>query len=278
MMPSDNAPAPIFSHLLTGRYTEDQTYSSYRERGTTDWLLIHTLAGCGRVGWKGGSVLAPGGCSVLLRPGTRHDYGTAAGWTSWELYWVHFYPSSSMEGLLTWPEAAPGVMRLDLRGAAAHEPATAALAEMHRFATGGLRRRERFALAALETALLWHDTANPLSEASRLDPRIQAALDFLFAHLADKITVAGLAEAACASVSRFAHLFRAQTGMSPLQYLEMQRIQRAKKLLGSTRRTVQAIAAEVGFENQFYFSMRFRKLTGLSPTEFRRQEQGDGEE
>ena len=73
------------------------------------------------------------------------------------------------------------------------------------------------------------------------------------------------------SLSRFGHLFREQTGETPGQFLERQRMERARQLLRFTSRTVTAIAEEVGYESAFYFTNRFRKLVGMSPRDYRAQ-------
>jgi len=66
-----------------------------------------------------------------------------------------------------------------------------------------------------------------------------------------------------------AHLFREQIGVPPRQYLEELRLQRAAQLLRSTGLPVGEIAAETGYANAFYFSSRFRKMFGKSPSEYR---------
>jgi AraC family transcriptional regulator, arabinose operon regulatory protein len=80
-----------------------------------------------------------------------------------------------------------------------------------------------------------------------------------------------VANACNLSVSRLAHLFRAQVGLSPMQFLERERLERAKSLLELTPRQVGEIAREVGFEDAFHFSKRFRRWTGSSPRAFRQQ-------
>jgi AraC family transcriptional regulator of arabinose operon len=71
------------------------------------------------------------------------------------------------------------------------------------------------------------------------------------------------------SVSRVAHLFREQVGVTPQQFLERQRMERASQLLEMTALSVKEIAHQVGFENPFYFTLRFKRQTGQSPTAFR---------
>ena len=69
------------------------------------------------------------------------------------------------------------------------------------------------------------------------------------------------------SASHLRHLFRAQTGDSLRQFHELQRLRRAKDLLAMSRLTVgREIAHELGFDNPFYFTLRFKKYTGENPT------------
>jgi AraC-like DNA-binding protein len=65
-------------------------------------------------------------------------------------------------------------------------------------------------------------------------------------------------------------LCQAQFGKSPIQKLIHLRIERAKSLLLNTRWPVQHIASYVGYTNIFNFSKSFKKIVGVSPSEFRR--------
>lgn len=122
---------------------------------------------------------------------------------------------------------------------------------------------------ALEALFLDCDRFNPLATASRHDARVQLAMEFLERNLDRKIGLADAAAAAGLSTSRLAHLFREQTGETPQRYLEAARMRRAAELLQRTGFSVQQIAGAVGFENQFYFSLRFKRWTGRSPALFR---------
>lgn len=274
MTPKTNTPHQTTASLVTGHFFQTGGYAAWRERGTDDWLLIYTLGGRGRFGHRGGQMRAEPGDMVLLRPGTLHDYGVEPELRRWELLWTHFQPRPAWHEWLIWPEIAPGLMRIQLEDTALRERAVAHLWEAHRLATGALPRREMFALNALEASLLWCDAQNPLSAQARLDSRVREAMDYLCRNLDAKITLETLASASHLSVSRFAHLFREQAGMTPQQFLERQRLSRARQLLERTGQTVQAIAAEVGFDNPFYFTLRFKKHTGLSPRDYRKREAG----
>lgn len=66
------------------------------------------------------------------------------------------------------------------------------------------------------------------------------------------------------------HIFKEETGYSPINYMIQRRIGEAKKLLLTTQLTVQEIAERVGYPNPNYFSTLFRKAAGCSPSEFRK--------
>lgn len=123
---------------------------------------------------------------------------------------------------------------------------------------------------ALEHVLLLLDALSPARERV-LDPRVLSAQAYLRGHLGESVKLRHLAAACHLSVSRLSHLFREQVGMTPLEYLETERLERAKRLLAFTNLPVQSVATEVGFENPFYFTRRFKRATGVSPRDFRRR-------
>ena len=106
---------------------------------------------------------------------------------------------------------------------------------------------------------------------THLDPRVRKAMDFLGQHAAEPFSEERLARAAGLSPSRLRHLFRAQVGDSPRHFQEDLRLRRARDLLAMSRQTIGEIARELGFENPFYFTLRFKKQTGESPRAFRQR-------
>jgi AraC family transcriptional regulator of arabinose operon len=261
--------SPAVDQVLGGHLDEGPEYATFRSRGTDDWLLMHTLSGSGRLTGADGSWFdTTSGDAVLLRPSAFHDYATAPGAPRWEIVFSHFHPRREWLPLLEWPRPLAGVGRIVTAGEA-HQRITAALLRSARAGSGALRQAEAFSMNALEEALLWYDTQNPL--AARMDERLLRVLDHIDAHLAEPLSVPRLAASTHLSPSRLARLFREQLGTSPQRYVERQRITLAKQLLDLTNRPVAAIARELGWRDPLYFSQRFRRLTGLSPTAYRRR-------
>lgn len=73
------------------------------------------------------------------------------------------------------------------------------------------------------------------------------------------------------SESYFSHLFKKETGISFVDYVNTQRVCRAEELLRTSDKRISEIAQAVGVENSNYFSVMFRKMRGISPQEYRNQ-------
>jgi AraC-like DNA-binding protein len=71
------------------------------------------------------------------------------------------------------------------------------------------------------------------------------------------------------SESGFYAAFKAWSGMSPAEYRNSVRINAAKSMLKNSALTVTEISQRVGFDDQYYFSRLFKKMTGVSPREYR---------
>ena len=87
-------------------------------------------------------------------------------------------------------------------------------------------------------------------------------------------TIAYYASEIGISENYLSRLVKKSTGRSVGAWIDIVRIQRAKRLLAETREPVIDIAAAVGIDDQSYFSRLFKKETGLTPSAFRKKMQG----
>ncbi|MFM5968184.1 MAG: GlxA family transcriptional regulator [Micrococcales bacterium] len=95
------------------------------------------------------------------------------------------------------------------------------------------------------------------------------------AYLRDNLSLAfdltAVAVAAGVSVRSLQRNFKSETGITPLTFHQQLRIDRAKHLLEATRLTIGQIADEVGYSDEAAFRKLFRKMTDLTPGDFRRR-------
>ncbi|SFS72527.1 AraC family transcriptional regulator [Paenibacillus sp. BC26] len=104
----------------------------------------------------------------------------------------------------------------------------------------------------------------PQSSAQTVEQTIQ----YMQANFRDPITVTQLAQLANVPSWQYTSIFKELTGKKPLDYLTELRINRAKEWLIGTESTLREIAEHVGFTDEYYFSRRFRHMTGSSPRQY----------
>lgn len=144
------------------------------------------------------------------------------------------------------------------------------LATLHRYLSDASTRRleQESALAAVATAL-----ASPMrSERYRVSDNaaVKRTRDFIEDHLAQDFGLATLAEIAGLSVFRFAHVFKENTGLSPIAFRNQCRVDAARRLL-LTPQPIADIAAELGFADQSHLTRHFQRIVGISPNRYRQQ-------
>ena len=110
----------------------------------------------------------------------------------------------------------------------------------------------------------------PASYKGGLSPyRLKRVLDYIGDKLETNISLTDLATIAGMSPHYFCELFKQSVGRSQHNYVLMQRIERAKQLLRSPKRTIIEAGLDVGFQNPSHFARMFRKLEGTTPSRFR---------
>ena len=259
--------------LFADEFQRDASYTNWRSRGTRDWLLIYTEDGSGRFVTRSKTIDTQTGDAVLYAPGEQHDYSTAG--DHWHLLWAHFIPTPRWQPWLRWP-AAEGLRMLHLKKGEVRDQFRVAMLRTIRMIRRELPGAPDLAGNGLEEALLWAHAAASKEPWLSMDPRVRKAIDHLAANLGEPFDLGTLARHCGSSVSRLSYLFKRETGFSPGQYLEQQRMRHACQLLRLTSLGIAEIAAETGYADAFYFSNRFRRAERTSPSEFRRRHQGDG--
>lgn len=103
------------------------------------------------------------------------------------------------------------------------------------------------------------------------DERMKRVLEYVHSHISDSISIEQLADVACITKPYFIRLFKHEFGFPPVQYINRKKVERAQLLLFTTDKAVKEVAFILGFSDQNYFIRLFRKLTGITPQEYRRK-------
>jgi two-component system response regulator YesN len=103
--------------------------------------------------------------------------------------------------------------------------------------------------------------------------QVTPVINYIDANYNKPITLDEVARISHLSVSRLAHVFKEQMGITIIDYLTSVRIERAKQLLLATNQSCTEICFQVGYNNQSYFTRTFKDLVGMPPREFRARNQ-----
>jgi AraC-like DNA-binding protein len=121
-----------------------------------------------------------------------------------------------------------------------------------------------------ELALCSYAARPPASDASDSLDAFDAVVSSLFDGAADYHNLRDASRSAGMSVSTFCRTFKRRVGLSFVEYLHSIRINTAKKLLIQTGLCVDDICYECGFNNVSFFDRKFKQLTGMTPSRYRR--------
>ncbi|WLR50135.1 AraC family transcriptional regulator [Bacillus tianshenii] len=101
------------------------------------------------------------------------------------------------------------------------------------------------------------------------DENLQKCIEYISSNYHEDLSIKKVANKVHLSHTYFSRLFKKELGISFVEYVTNVRIKRAKWLLSHTNDTIEAIAAQVGFNTPNYFSSIFKKHVGVSPSEYR---------
>ncbi|XEC93291.1 AraC family transcriptional regulator [Paenibacillus tarimensis] len=201
----------------------------------------------------------------LLPAGVSQSYGTA-GLNTFGKFWCHFTAKTGGFPLFDLLDT-PVVISVD-DGAVLREK----FEKLIVFTRSDTWTSVLYAHAALlEIIGLFLDRAGAVEWDVRSTASLEKLHDVLVyidEHLGESLSVQKLARIAHFHPNYFIRLFKNITGLSPIQYVNRKRIDKARHLLDVTPLSVTAVAEQLGMELP-YFSRLFKEYTGLSPTEYK---------
>ena len=111
----------------------------------------------------------------------------------------------------------------------------------------------------------------PMKPVRVTDNNLAAAIDYIRDHCAENISCSVVADQLHISVSTLSKLFKTSTGYTFLEFLTLHRIRRSMDLLEQTDLKTYQIAGQVGYQDARYFSDIFKRIVGMTPTQYRNQ-------
>lgn len=109
------------------------------------------------------------------------------------------------------------------------------------------------------------------TELHQQDSRLAYAIKFIREHLHDPLSIDLLSKKACMSQTHFFRSFKNELGISPVDFVNNERIKLAKSLLRTPGKSINDVCYASGFNNVSYFNKMFKRATGATPSEYRAQ-------
>lgn len=107
------------------------------------------------------------------------------------------------------------------------------------------------------------------SFANSIDERIHSAILFLNENIKEPLQVCDLASISGYSLSRFKIKFKEEVGITPAEYITLQKLEYAKKMLTTSDISITDLAFLLGFSTSNYFSSVFKRIMSCTPKEYR---------
>jgi len=202
---------------------------------------------------------------VLIPAGIKHDYYLREGKFA-DKYWFHFSVESENGSFFDKYETP-------IR----YAPKDADKAHIQRLFLSVVGKNEqgdelndlRRLSAVLELSYYYIEKTGARQRIMKSD-EISRVINYINDNLSRELSLSELAAVACLSANYFVRKFSTKVGVSPLKYVAMARMERAKSLLAHSDAPISDVMAEIGFEDASHFSKAFKMLTGYSPRGYRK--------
>ncbi|HEY4112203.1 AraC family transcriptional regulator [Puia sp.] len=245
-------------------------------------LLLLPVATC-RFKLVGESFDLPGPQLLLLGPQLRHGWvcpdapatpepnALAIRWPG-DLFGNNFLDKNQMKAIGALMEMAARGIRFPAETIPAVRPQMVSLRSSSGFTTliGLLRLLHELSAADGQPLL---DTPPPAGEPAEKKSSFDEAMDYMEANYFLPMTLEEMAGKACMTKGSFCRSFRRKTGKTYSESLNEIRIGHICRLLVETTDTVAEIAYRVGYQNIFHFHRHFKRQTGSTPKQYRREHQ-----
>lgn len=241
---------------------------TWRPRGRLDFQLLYIAAGKAHFHFDGKEEIITAGHMVLYRPKEPQKY-EYYGEDQTEVYWIHF-TGSNVKNLLRSYGLTDDKRVFYCGSDLEYQNHFRAMIQELQMCKDDYTEMLEIHLRQIFIMLHRYFKTSSKMNNSQITEEIDKATMFFNEHYNEDIRIDEYAEAHNMSTSWFIRNFKQYTGSTPMQYILSIRIYNAEALLKNPQYNITEIANIVGYDNPLYFSRIFKKVKGLSPSEYRK--------
>lgn len=263
-----------YTYSLTGLYTgKESTQPGHFWQGLRHHFIFHFISGGeGVFRTSTETYFLKKGDGFFVLPNQRVHY-QASTTRPWQYLWVGFTGVHVMETLAL-ADIRPENPVVREIGSKEFSGQMERIVEVVRNKKNGYEVKANGILYDLVARLIEANTQAPPLVSARQGEYIDRITRFIELHYGQELSVTQLASAVGLDRSYLTLLFKKNTGKSLNDFLIHFRMEKAKELLQNPNLSINEISFTVGYGDPYAFSKRFKKVTGMNPSEFRNREKG----
>ena len=269
---SENLLSEFLTVTAIGQFTKAKHHYCPRSEGIDTAILIYCYEGTGFYCVDGGEYkVVNSGQMIILPPGKPHSYSSTED-NPWSILWIHVKGRYLDSFYRAWPppEVIPVSSTYDKRIKEIFNQCFSILSMPYQW--------EEFIylcqLAAALISLIPSASKQSIKGLSAAGLKgVESAIAYMKSHLRETVTMEDIASAAGFSPSHLHYLFRTSSGYAPVEYFLRMKIWAAARDIIFSELPVHSIARAYGIEDPYYFSRLFKKISGLSPAQYRKSSQ-----
>lgn len=250
-----------------GYYPKANHHDRIRKSGSSQYILIYCMEGMGTIHVDGEAFQLYPNTFFIIPRNIPHRYQSSET-NPWSIYWVHFMGELS-DALYnrSAENEKPVVHPIPY-----NEQRIQLFDEIYDLLEHGFSEKEmekmNFNLLHFVSSMIYQKEGNPFVQSSDM---VSNSINYMKNSVGRKLDIDELAMQQNISVSHYSRLFKEKTGASPINYFNQLKIQKACQHLYFTDKNIKEICAELGFDDQYYFSRLFSKIIGSSPSVYKKR-------
>ncbi|HKG05332.1 MAG TPA: AraC family transcriptional regulator [Pedobacter sp.] len=248
-----------------GHYPKASNHYIERKTGSNQYILIYCTEGRGSIHVNEVRYDLLPNTYFIIPKHVQHTYHSNES-NPWSIHWAHFTGEVAeriYERFLN--DGAPVVHDIPY-----DENRIKLFEQIYSIVEHSFQEKEMeimsVSLLHFVSSMVYYKEANP---AIYNKDAISNSILFMKQNINEKFGIEELAQQQNISVSHYSRSFKRKTGVSPINYFNQLKIHKSCQYLYFTDRNIKEIGAELGFDDQYYFSRLFRNVMGMSPSKYK---------